>query len=213
MKTKVKAILITVLGFILSMAVSAQKGVDTQTEKIKDEATRSSSRETDAVRSFDWGKGKTKLRQRLPNPYRLAGRRDAIIESVKELIRERGMIMDEASSRPSDGLIITQPYIFAKGPVMAQSELTRYAILNFGDNSYSRGRYTLIIEVQSIDGVQNNVSVNAKVEGKSGSGLGSEWINLQSSGLAEDDFLKLLVEKVTGQSLDPVQDTDKSNQR
>lgn len=198
------ALTIAILGF--SVFVTAQKGIDTQTQKIKDSSNKTTSRETDATRSFDWGKGKTHVRARLANPYRLASRRDVLIETIKQVLKDNKLIVDEASSRFSDGIIVTQPYQFAKGPVLAQSELLRYAILEFSDTAWSRGRYTLVIEVQSIDGVQNNVSVNAKVEGRSGTGLGSEWTTLQSSGLAEDEFLKLLVEAVTGKSLDPVQD-------
>ncbi|HSK72702.1 MAG TPA: hypothetical protein VK892_13455, partial [Pyrinomonadaceae bacterium] len=66
------------------------------------------------------------------------------------------------------------------------------------DTAWTRGRYTLTIEVQSIDGMQNNVSVLAKVEGRSESGLMSEWTTLQSSGIAEDEFLVKLVEAITG---------------
>jgi hypothetical protein len=51
--------------------------------------------------------------------------------------------------------------------------------------------------VQSIDGIQNNVTVIAKVEGKAMNGLKSEWITIQSSGVAEDEFLAKLVELVT----------------
>ena len=116
------------------------------------------------------------------------------------------MLVDDASSRPSEGIIVTQPYVFTKGAVIAQSELSRYAVLEGFERSWSRGRYVLIIEVQSIDGVQNNVSVNARIEGREGAGLTTEWRTLQSSGLAEDEFLKVLVEAVTGASLDPVQD-------
>lgn len=199
----------TMLFAVGAVSVAAQKGIDTQTQKIKDDATRTSGRETEATRSFDWGKGKTKVRERLPNPYRLTGRRDVIIDAVREVLAERKMVIDEASSRISDGIIVTQPFTIAKGPVIAQSELARYAVLPFGDNAWARGRYTLIIEIQSIDGIQNNVSVNARVEGRSGAGLVAEWTTLQSSGLAEDEFLKQLVEKVTGTSLDPIQDVEK----
>lgn len=201
-------VLIMIAAF-LTVDSSAQKGIDTQTQKIKDDAARSTQRENEATRSFDWGKGKTKVRERLPNPYRLAGRRDVLVNAVREILAERKLMIDEASSRLSDGFIVTQPYTFAKGPVLAQSELSRYAVLPFGDNAWARGRYTLIIEIQSIDGVQNNISVNAKIEGRSGAGLVAEWTTLQSSGLAEDEFLKQLVEKVTGTSLDPVQDVEK----
>jgi hypothetical protein len=60
--------------------------------------------------------------------------------------------------------------------------------------------------VQAIDGTHNNVSVNAKVEGRAGNGLTSEWVTVRSSGVAEDEFLAKLVELVTGQSPDPAQD-------
>jgi hypothetical protein len=192
--------------------VWGQKGVDTQTQKIKEASNRTTSRETDATRSFDWGKGKTHVRERLPNPYKLAARRDVLIETIRQVIKDQKMLVDEASSRPADGILITQPVVFAKGPVTAQSELSRYSLLDGFDRTWSRGRYTLIIEVQSIDGVQNNVSVNAKIEGREGSGLATEWRTLQSTGLAEDDFLKVLVEAVTGVSIDPVQDVPNSRQ-
>lgn len=198
--------MIAVIGF--NAFATAQKGIDTQTQKIKDSSNKTTSRETDATRSFDWGKGKTHVRERLANPYRLASRRDVLVETIKQVLKDNKFVVDDASSRFADGIVVTQPFQFAKGPVIAQSELMRYAVLQFSDTAWSRGRYTLVIEVQSIDGVQNNVSVNAKVEGRSGTGLGSEWTSLQSSGLAEDEFLKLLVETVTGKSLDPVQDVE-----
>ena len=183
-----------------------QKGVDTQTQKIKENSIKTTTRETDATRSFDWGKGKTNVRERLANPYKLASRRDVLIETIRQVIKDQKMLVDEASSRPADGILVTQPVIIAKGPVTAQSELSRYSVLDGFERTWSRGRYTLIIEVQSIDGVQNNVSVNARVEGREGSGLTTEWRTLQSTGLAEDEFLKVLVEAVTGTLLDPVQD-------
>lgn len=198
-----------ILAFLIlsfSAAASAQKGVDSQTRTIKEDTNRTTARPNDVTRSFDFGKGKTKVRDRLDNPYRFAGRRDAIIAAVIDVLREKKMIVDEASSRLRDGLIISQPYVFAKGAVIAQSELNRYAIMESPVNSWSRAQYTLTIDVQSIDGIQNNVFVSAKVEGRAGAGLTSEWITLRSSGLAEDEFLAKLVEALTGRSVDPQQD-------
>jgi hypothetical protein len=189
----------------LPLGAAAQKGIDTQTQTIKQEGNKTTSRGTDATRSFDWGKGKTQVRDRLANPYRLAARRDALIESIREVLKEKKILVDEASSRPRDGILITQPFVFAKGPVISQNELNRYGVLQYADNAWSRAQYTLTIEVQSIDGVQNNVSVNAKVEGRSGNGLTSEWVTVTSSGLAEDEFLAKLVEAVTGNSPDQPQ--------
>lgn len=204
-----KAILLTAtLTLIASVNLFAQKGVDTQTQKIKDESNKVTSRSTDASKSFDWGKGKTKVRERLPNPYKLNSRRDVLVETIIEALREKKIVVDEASSRLKDGIIVTQPYVFAKGPVTTQNELGHYGVLPADPDAWLRAQYTLTIEIQSIDGIQNNVSVIAKVEGRAGTGLSSEWRTVASSGLAEDEFLAKLVELVTGSSPDPTQDTD-----
>lgn len=200
------------LGIVLATLVfasiaAAQKGVDPQTRTIKEEGNKVTSRTSDATRSFDWGKGKTKTREMLPNPYRLASRRDVLVTTIIDTLREKRIIVDEAASRPQEGFIITQPFVFAKGSVVTQNELNRYANLDAGSNSWSRAQYTLTIEVQSIDGVQNNVSVIAKVEGRSGAGLIAEWVTVPSSGVAEDEFLAKLIEAVTGVSPDPKQDS------
>ena len=192
----------------LGAAVFGQKGVDTQTQKIKDDGNKVTSRTTDASRSFDWGKGKTKVRDRLPNPYKLNSRRDVLIDTITQALAEKKIILDEASSRKPDGILITQPFVFAKGAVITQNELGRYGVLEFAYNAWTRAQYTLTIEIQSIDGIQNKVSVIAKVEGRAGNGLSSEWRTVQSSGLAEDEFLAKLIELVTGNSPDPAQDTD-----
>ena len=194
------------LIFLWVAGVSAQKGVDNQTNTIKAEGNKVTTRGNDATRSFDWGKGKTQVRDRLPNPYKLNGRRDALMTMIADALRERKIVIDEASSRLRDGILITQPFVFAKGSVVTQSELNRYAILEASDSAWTRAQYTLTIEVQPIDGVQNNVSVNAKVEGRAGNGLMSEWVTVRSSGVAEDEFLAKLVELMTGNSPDPDQE-------
>jgi len=191
-----------ILALIYCLPVLAQKGVDTQTEKIKAEGNKVTTRPNDVGRPFDWGKGKTKVRDRLANPYKLSGRRDVIMDMIAQVLREKKIVVDEASSRLKDGMIVTQPFIFAKGSVITKNELSRYAILEAEDTAWSRGQYSLTIEIQSIDGVSNNVTVNAKVEGRGGNGLMSEWVTLKSSGIAEDEFLAKLVEVVTGKSPD-----------
>lgn len=191
-----------VLAIAAPLLVNAQKGIDTQTQKIKDDANKTTSRQTDASRSFDWGKGKTRVRDRLANPYPLSSRRDVLIETIKNVLKDQKLLVDEASSRMADGIVITQPFVFAKGPVTAPGELNRYGVVDFEDRAWSRGRYILTIEIQSVDGVRNNVLVNARVEGRSGNGLTSDWVAVPSSGLAEDEFLAKLVEAVTGASPD-----------
>jgi hypothetical protein len=189
----------------------AQKGVDSQTNTIKAESNKVTTRGNDASRSIDWGKGKTRVRNLLDNPYKLSARRDVLVKNIVDALREKKIIVDEASSRMGTGLIVTQPFVFAKGAVITQNELNHYALLDAGDNAWTRGQYTLTIEVQPIDGIHNNVSVVAKVEGRAGNGLTSEWITLRSSGVAEDEFISKLVELVTGNSPEPVQDAVPQN--
>ncbi|MBE7516434.1 MAG: hypothetical protein HS105_07490 [Chloracidobacterium sp.] len=203
--------LLLIACFLLagSVCISAQKGVDTQTQKIKDETVKVTTRSVEVGHSIDWGKGKTKVRDRLPNPYKLNSRRDSLTETIISVLRDKKIVVDEASSRLRDGLIVTQPVVFAKGAVISAGELRRYGVLSDNDSIWTRGQYTLTIEIQPIDGIQNNISVIAKVEGRAGNGLGSEWRTVPSSGLAEDEFLSKLVEAVTGVSPEPVQDVEK----
>lgn len=193
--------------FLLASVALGQKGVDAQTKTIKEEGNKVTTRSNDVTRSFDWGKGKTKVRDRLPNPYKLNSRRDALVTTIVDALREMKIVVDEASSRLRDGIIVTQPFVFAKGAVITQSELGRYAVLDSYDSSWTRAQFTLTIEIQPIDGIQNNVSVNAKVEGRR-NGMISEWVTVRSSGVAEDEFLAKLIELVTGSSPDPRQDTE-----
>jgi hypothetical protein len=191
---------ITILFAVNLCAWAQGKGIDTQTQKIRD-ADNKIKQDTGVGRGIDWGKGKTPDRVILSNPYRIGGKRDILVENIINMMRERKLVLDEAASKPGEGILVSQPFVFAKGSVITASELSRLAILPEGDEtSWSRARYTLRVEVQPIDANSHNVSVTAKVEGRSESVLGSEWITLQSSGLTEQEFLNALVENVTGVS-------------
>lgn len=192
---------------IFSTAALAQKGIDTQTNKIKQEGNKITPQTPVEPKgtSYSWGKDKTKVRARLSNPYKMNARRDVLIENVINVLKDNKLIVDESASRMKDGVIVSQPFVFAKGAVITRNELNRYAVLSGTDAAWTRGRYILTIEIQSIDGIQNNVSVTAKIEGRSENGLVSEWTTLQSSGAAEDEFLVKLVEAVTGTAVDAPQ--------
>ncbi|MDQ3181213.1 MAG: hypothetical protein M3Q33_11905 [Acidobacteriota bacterium] len=209
MKNLFYSVFAVVIFSFAAFAQNTQKGVDTQTQKIKEEANKTNTtRSNDVSRSWDFGADKTKVRERIANPYRMNSRRDVLVEMIMTVLKDRKLIVDESASRLKDGIIVTQPYIFAKGAVITRNELSRYAVLPASDTSWTRGRYTLTVEVQSIDGIQNNVSVTSKVEGRSDNGLRSEWTTLSSTGAAEDEFLRKLVEMVTGTSPDSQPDSD-----
>ena len=183
----------------------AAKGVDKQNERVRDSGTdrtpANNGNKTDVGtgRGMDFGKGRTPEVPPIPNPYRLTGRRDAILTTVQDLMRDRKLVVDENASRPSDGIIVSQPFTFTKGAVIAEADLSRYAdVPTSTARGWTRGRYTLTVEVQPIDGTAANVSVNAKVEGRSDGITGAEWTTLRSTGLAEEQFLEGLILAVTG---------------
>ena len=200
-----------ITGLLILIAVSvpafaqAAKGVDKQTERVRDggsertPANNGNKTDVGAGRGMDFGRGKTAETPPLANPYRLSGRRDVIITAVQDLMRDRKLVVDESASRLADGIIVSQPYTFTKGAVVAEADLSRYADVPASSaRGWTRGRYTLTVEIQPIDGSTANIAVNAKVEGRTDGATGAEWTTLRSSGLAEDQFLDSLINAVTG---------------
>lgn len=202
--TKLVSVLI-LLVTSTSIAFAQGKGVDKSNERVRDTgssrapAINGTKTDVGSGRGMDFGKGRTPEVPPIPNPYRLPARRDAILKAVADVMRDRSLILDETASKPDDGIIVSQPYTFIKGAVVSQSELSRYADTPSSDTrGWTRGRYTLTVEVQPIDGTSANVSVNARVEGRTDGATGAEWVTLPSLGLAEEEFLSALISAVTG---------------
>ena len=199
------AVLLILMVCSLPAFAQAAKGVDKQNERVRDSgsdrqpANNGNKTDTGAGRGMDFGRGRTPETQPLPNPYRLTGRRDVIIAAVQDLMRDRKMVVDEVASKLSDGIIVSQPFTFTKGAVVSAGELSRYAdVPQSAARAWTRGRYTMTVEIQPIDGTTANVVVNAKIEGRTDGPTGAEWATLRSTGLAEDEFLEALVTAVTG---------------
>jgi len=199
---KIFASLFFVLLLASTTGLSQGKGVDRSSERVRDAGTNSANgpkTETGAGRGIDFGTGRTPKVMPIPNPYRFAGRLDVITKAIVEVMRDRKLILDEAASKPAEGIFVSQPYTFIKGAVVTQTELNRYADLNSSvSRGWTRGRYTLIVEAQPIDGSSANVSVNAKIEGRTDGATGAEWTTVTSIGTAEDEFLSALITHVTG---------------
>ena len=206
MKYPTYTFVLIVIAFAATSAFGQGKGVDSQSQRISDNSSNKAPANNGAKQDvgtagsgINFGGGKTAVTVALPNPYRLTARRDSIVKAIEEVMRDRKMILDDATSKPDEGIMVSQPYTFIKGAVVTQSELYRYAgIENSQSRSWTRGRYTITVEVQPIDGINANVSVNAKIEGRTDGSTGAEWITLQSTGFAEQDFLRALIENITG---------------
>jgi hypothetical protein len=194
------------LMFVLAVGCFAQgKGVDKPSERVRDSggdrvpAHNGTKTDVGAGRGIDFGKGRTPEIPPIPNPYRFTARRDVLIKAIEDVMRNRNLVLDEAASRPSEGILVTQPFTFIKGAVVSQSELNRFAdIQTSAARGWTRGRYTLTVEVQPIDGTAANVSVNAKIEGRTDGATGAEWVTVPSFGVAEEEFLSALITNVTG---------------
>jgi hypothetical protein len=194
------------VGLLCATSAFAQgKGVDQQNKQIRDNSNQrapglgnGSNQSNGTGRGIDFGRGKTEDIV-LPNPFRFTARRDALRQSVEELMLERNIVVDTAASKADAGLVISQPYTFTKGAVVSQSELNRYANLPPSNSrGWTRGRMTYIVEVQPIDAVTQDVSVNIKLEGRTDGVTGGEWSTLVSNGFAEQEFMGALVEKING---------------
>jgi hypothetical protein len=193
------------LTLCASDALAQEKGVDTQNSRIRDEGSQRApgqngrNQSTGAGRGIDFGKGRTPASPPVANPYRFSTRRDVVINSVEELMQEQKLVLDTANSNRAEGVLVSQPFSFVRGAVVAIAEISRYADLP-RDNvrGWTRGRYTLLVEVRALDGVTTSVAVNARIEGRSDSAAGSEWVSLPSNGEAEREFIVALVEKLTG---------------
>src|SRR5262245_8331127 len=160
-----------IAGLVVLMACSlpafaqAAKGVDKQNERVRDSgsertpANNGNKTDVGAGRGFDFGRGRTPETVPLPNPYRLSGRRDVIIPAVQDLMRDRNLVLDEAASKLTEGIIVSQPFTFTKGAVVSQAELSRYGDLTApAARAWTRGRYTLTVEIKPIDGTTANVA-------------------------------------------------------
>lgn len=179
------------------------KGTDSQKDRVRDAGSDreagNNGNKTDVGtgRGFDFGRGKTRSVPALANPYRIRARRDVILQNVGDLITERKMILDEAGTRPDLNIVVTQPYTFSKGASLTETDLSRYSS-NFdfsAPGGWTRGRYTMRIELIPIDGTTTDVSVSARIEGRRDSVVSTEWVTLISSGLAEQEFLIGLAER------------------
>lgn len=194
------------MSVLFSFPVLAQeKGVDQQNERIRDQsndrapAKNGVNQTVGSGRGIDFGRGRTADQLILPNPFRLTARRDNLLLSLEELLRERSMVVDQAASKLDQGVVISQPLTFTKGAVVSESELGRYANLPpTNTRGWTRGRLTYIVEMEPIDATNTNVAVNVKIEGRTDGLTGGEWVTLESNGAAEQELLAALIEKTTG---------------
>jgi len=174
MKSRNHFLVLLVVLLAATVGFGQGKGVDSQQRRITDNSSNKGAANNGTKQDvgttgsgINFGKEKTPTHEMIPNPYRMTARRDVLMKAVADVMRDRKLILDDASSRPDDGIIVSQPYTFIKGAVVAKSELHRYGNIVTDDaRNWTRGRFTITVEVQPIDGINSNVSINAKIEGR-----------------------------------------------
>jgi hypothetical protein len=203
MKQSIKVVFLLLVATAIAQAQG--KGVDKQSERVRDSgsstapASNGTKQDTGVGRGMDFGRGRTPAVPMIPNPYRFTARRDVIVKAVADVMRDRKLIMDEAASKPGEGLVVSQPYTFIKGAVVAKSQIGRLANLpDLSSRDWTKGRYKITVVVQPIDGTSSNVTVTATIEGLTEGARGGEWLTLESNGTAEQEFLSALIESITG---------------
>jgi hypothetical protein len=201
---KVTFLLFVMLASV-AVAQAQEKGVDQNNERIRDNSTNRAPAvnggkvDVGTGRGLDFGKGRTPSPPPLSNPYRFSSPNDVVQKALLELLQERKLILDETVSKPAEGILITQPFTFIRGVVFAPGGLSQVAEVPASDTrGWTRGRYTLTVEVVPIDSSSTDVSFNAKIEGRSEGVTGAEWVTLRSNGAVEQEFLIRLIQNLTG---------------
>jgi hypothetical protein len=196
------------ITFMLLAALGAsaqEKGINPQHDRVRDNsvnrapAVNGGKVDVGTGRGVDFGAGRTHVPPALDNPYRFGTPNDVLQKAIIELMRDRKLILDEAASRPAEGILLTQPYTFIRGAIVAPGGLIQVADVPPSDTrGWTRGRYTLTVEVVPIDASNSTVAINAKIEGRSEGVTGAEWVTLPSIGTVEQEFLRRLIQRITG---------------
>src|SRR5450432_3180885 len=104
----VAALVVVMVSFT---TFSQTKGEDKGSQRVRDSGSNSpasngSKQDSGSGRGIDWGHKTAKIPP-LDNPYRLGGRRDVILKAVAEVMRDRKLILDEAASKPDEGIMVS----------------------------------------------------------------------------------------------------------
>ncbi len=140
--------------------------------------------------------GKRAKEEILENPYRFHTTPNILVDAVKGIIHDQEIEIDPEPSRPREGVIVTKPYVFAKG-ITAVSELQRVSNPPAEEaHNWDSARYSLDIRITLAEANLTLVSVTALIEGRAQGVSSSKWFKAESKGVFENDFLIALRNKV-----------------
>ncbi|MFQ3580448.1 MAG: hypothetical protein SNJ67_04220 [Chloracidobacterium sp.] len=155
---------------------------------------------TPAAGQISWGRGKEK-KPMLPNPYTFTVPRDTLLESIKQVLSDRELIIDEKLSAEKPGRLVTQPVIFTRGALTSGSNLEFIARRPGGRNfTWVRGRYALELEALPLDPQRTRLTVYARIEGEYQTETGGVWVECPSRGVKENEILEAIIKHLNGES-------------
>jgi hypothetical protein len=149
---------------------------------------------------------KPKAEKPLPNPSILQASRDDLLKLVKQLLETREVALDKEDCNPANGecTLISKPVIFIKG-IQTRSQLEHYCeVPTATGRNWSKGRYTLRIQINPASTRTSQVGVYARFEGMTEALTGSQWVQLASKGELEDKLLRCIQDRLQGGSCEGI---------
>lgn len=139
--------------------------------------------------------GKEKDEPPLANPYIVAAGRDDIVKVIQRMLEEQEVPLNVEESKPANGLLVTQKYIYSKG-THARQDLEHFCrVLESDTRNWTKARVTLTFQVDPIDSNHAQLFITGKFEGLGGE-ISGEWVSVSSKGVLEDCFMRAVLEKL-----------------
>ena len=143
---------------------------------------------------------KKKAEPFLPNPYMIGSPRDEVLTATKQIFEAREIPLDKEDCNQLTGecTLISKPVIFIKGTT-TKSQLEHYCEVPAANiRNWTKGRYTLRIQISPTSPRNAQVGVYCKFEGMADNFTGNEWVTLNSKGELEDKMLRCIEDRVHG---------------
>ncbi|HET9531531.1 MAG TPA: hypothetical protein VFQ92_14330 [Blastocatellia bacterium] len=143
---------------------------------------------------------KPKSEKPLPNPLIVNVSRDESLTVIKQMLETREIPVDKEDCNQTTGecTLVSKPVIFIKG-IQTRSQLEHYAEVPVAVvRNWSRGRYTLRIQVAPASPKTAQIGIYARFEGMADGVVGAEWVSLTSKGELEDRLLRCIQERILG---------------
>jgi hypothetical protein len=135
----------------------------------------------------------------LDNPFTINLPREQILDNIREILKTCDIKLDEVSSKPREGKLVTLPVVFTKG-ITTRTDLEYLATLPADEaRNWTAGRFVLEISVTPIDQKRTLIFVFARIDGRIADPFeGNKWVTGQSNGRLEDEALRGIASKILG---------------